>query len=1095
MTTEGPATTVNENGIDRRFVTETEAFQALLKRLELDRRVGVGGLWGSSQALVFAALAERHQGPWLLVVSSDGEVDLLTDDLTTLGLECTVLPARVGDNSRGGVDPENVRARLRVAQELTGPPERRPRILVATLASLLDPIPSPEHLSDDYLHLSVGNTLDTDDLLDRLVTTGYTRVPLAESPGEVSLRGDIFDLFPFAAELPVRVELFDEEIESIRTFDPETQRSIEPLKQTALLITSDAGSVTDGKGVPPLSILPPTMVVIEFEPLRIEDIAEGLRVRSTAHARALVELRTEFANRQRVALSSLPADAINFQTKSVQSFAVGVDQAVSALGTAVLEGQEVLLFARDAAERSRWERRLEDQAQRPRLVDGALGKGFRIPETGLIAIAHREVLGIMGAKAKKSTKAERHKVRALESFFELKVGDLVVHAVHGLARFIGLEAIPRAGGEEEHLELVFADDVRVFVPASRLNLVQRYIGSGAKAAKLDKVGGQAFRKRKEKVERALIDLAGELLEVQARRELRRRDPLPIDDDLVTDVIAAFPHDDTPDQSKTDNEIDGDLRRAQPMDRLLCGDVGFGKTEIAVRAALRVVSGGGQVAVLVPTTVLAEQHGKTFSNRLAEFPITVETISRYRTGKKAKEVLNRVATGQVDILIGTHRLLSKDVTFKNLALLVIDEEQRFGVTHKEHFKSMRSEIDVLTLSATPIPRTLHMSISGLRDISALTMPPVGRQEVATKLMWSQEVDRIRDALLFEKSRGGQVFFLHNRVQSIARRTRELQMLVPEMTFAIGHGQMGGRELSKVMKTFESGEADCLVATTIIENGVDIPSAGTILIDDADMFGLAELHQLRGRVGRGSQKAFCFLLLDKTKPMRKVARDRLAALEELTHLGAGFQISMKDLELRGAGNLLGPEQSGHIGAVGYDMYCRLLKQTVERLTFEGGDREALAKDVSAAVTAEIETDAVELELGLKTLLPTEWAPKADDRLDLMRELGRIETDEDAKDALAMLGDRFGRVTEEAENLVRLFRLRARMAELGVRRLLWRDDTYVMEFTDRVALEAAFQEKVELRVLRAGMAHLVIPRRAHKDAKAALTWIEGLLSESDD
>lgn len=1083
---------VTDQGLARHFITDTAAFGKLLKRFAVDRRMGVGGLWGASQSLLFAALTEHLQGPWLVVVSSFSEAEMMQDDLELLTIESTILPARSSGAARGAVDPENVRARLRVAQELTGPPERRPRVLIATIESLLDPIPSPESFSDDYLHLSTGNKLNTEDLLDRLVNTGYTRVPLAEARGEISLRGDILDLFTFAADLPVRVELFDDEIESIRTFDPETQRSVETLKQTALLITSDAGGVTDGTGIPPLSILPPTMVVVELEPLRIEDISEGLRVRSTAHARALVELRTEFAERQRISLSSLPADSINFETKSVQSFALGLEAAADALGTSVLEGQSVVLFTRDDAERERWQNRLAEQTHQPELALGSLSKGFRIPETKLIAVAHREVLGIVGARGMRSTQAQKHKVKALESFFELKVGDLVVHAVHGLSRFVGLEPIARAGGEEEHLELVFADDVRVYVPASRLNLVQRYIGSGSNSPQLDKLGGQAFRKRKEKVERALIDLAGELLEVQARRELRIREPLPIDTELVKQVIDAFPYTDTIDQAKTDIEIEGDLTRPQPMDRLLCGDVGFGKTEIAVRAAIRVVSGGGQVAILVPTTVLAEQHGKTFASRLAEFPITVETISRYRTGKTAKEILNRVATGKVDILIGTHRLLSKDVTFKNLALLIIDEEQRFGVTHKEHFKNLRSEIDVLTLSATPIPRTLHMSISGLRDISALTMPPEGRQEVATQLVWQQEFDRLRDALLFEKARGGQVFFLHNRVQSIERRTRELQALVPELTFIIGHGQMAGRELAKVMSTFESGAIDCLVATTIIENGVDIPSAGTILIDDADMFGLSELHQLRGRVGRGSQKAFCYLLLDKTKPMRKVARERLAALEELTHLGAGFQISMKDLELRGAGNLLGPEQSGHIGAIGYDMYCRLLKQTVTRLTFEGGDRAALAKSVPAAVTAEIETHAVELELGLKTLLPREWAPKPDDRLDLMRELGRIETDQDAQDVLAMFRDRFGRVPDDAKNLVRLFRLRARMADLGVRRLLWREDVYVIEFADRVALEGAFNSKVELRVLRAGVAHLVLPRKVHRNPASALTWVEKLLRE---
>ena len=577
--------------------------------------------------------------------------------------------------------------------------------------------------------------------------------------------------------------------------------------------------------------------------------------------------------------------------------------------------------------------------------------------------------------------------------------------------------------------------------------------------------------------------------MQAKRETRRRDPWKPDAELVREVLDSFPYEGTKDQAQADAEIERDLASQTPMDRLLCGDVGFGKTEIALRAAFRVVSGGGQVAVLVPTTVLAQQHYETFLERFADFPVSVEVMSRYVTGKHSKDVIGRTARGEVDILIGTHRLLSKDISFQKLGLLIIDEEQRFGVTHKEHFKQLRSEVDILTLTATPIPRTLHMSLSGARDITALAEPPPGRQEIDTVIGWTDDSATIRDAVLREKNRGGQVFFLHNRVRTINHRTRELMGIVPECSYAIGHGQMSGGELREVMGVFTRGDVDVLVASTIIENGIDIPTAGTILMDDADRFGLAELHQLRGRVGRGRHKSYCYLLIDRSRPLKEVARKRIKALEELTQLGAGFQISMKDLEIRGAGNILGPEQSGHIAAVGYDMYCRLLKRTVERLQQDPGLIEAteeLLRDVPRDVTAELESQAVELELGLAAYLPTEWVPQVDARLELLRKLNEIDTEADAEEARAMMRDRFGRVPPEALALVEVFLVRALLAHVGIKQLLYRGETYVIEYRDRIALESAFGGAgLELRPLRAGLAHLVIPAGNHT-ARQALDWL---------
>ncbi|MEM7309444.1 MAG: transcription-repair coupling factor [Planctomycetota bacterium] len=1078
---------------------EVPGFELLVQAAASGGRFYAGGLWGSSQTFVLAGLALRAPGPCLAIASTETEAEVLVDDLAAFGAEPVHLPARETTGARRSdalADPDSVRRRLQVAQRISGPAERRPRLVVASLLSMLQPVPSPRDLERDFLHLALGARLEIEELLGRLVSSGYSRQPLAESPGEVSSRGDILDVFPFASDLPLRIELFDDEIESLRLFDPESQRSVESLDRASVCVASDVGGVEDGRGLPVAELLSPATAFVEIEPLRLADQAEGLRIQSTAHKRALATLEASIGGHARIALQSLPGDDHDFGTRSVQGLAVGLKEAPAALRETAQDGGTTVVLFRTETEERRFNEQLATAEAVPglRTAQGSVARGFRFPDLGATIVNQRELAGVLGARARART-PKVHRVRALQSFFELKIGDLVVHAVHGVGQYAGLQRMERAGGEEEHLHLLFADDVSLYVPASRIELVQRYVGGGSATPTLDRIGGQTFRRRKEKVERALVDLAAELLQVQAKRETQSRPPWKPDAAMVRDLLGSFPYEDTKDQATADGEIAKDITGKRPMDRLLCGDVGFGKTEVALRAAFRVVSAGGQVAILVPTTVLAQQHYETFKERLAPFAVEVATLSRYVTGAAARDVVKRTAEGSVDILVGTHRILSKDVDFKHLGLVIIDEEQRFGVKHKEHFKGLRASVDVLTLTATPIPRTLHMSLSGIRDISALSEPPEGRQEIETSLAYEDDNTLIRDAVLREKNRGGQVFFLHNRVQSIQGRVRELMELIPECEFAIGHGQMHGNVLRRVMTTFAKGEVDVLVATTIIENGIDIPTAGTILLDRADHFGLAELHQLRGRVGRGRHKAYCYLLIDRAKPVGQQARERLKALEELTQLGAGFQISMKDLELRGAGNILGPEQSGHIAAIGYDMYCRLLKETVDRLT-AGGAAEELLRDVPAAVQRELEAEAVEMELGIEAFLPKEWIPSADTRVELLRRLAAVQSDEQAEEIRASLHDRYGRLPAAAEELVRQFRLRPKLAALGIRRLLWRDDTYFLAYADRVLLEealAADKDGFELRPLRAGQAHLVIPRRAHGDAAAALAWLEGLLSEA--
>ncbi len=1073
--------------VDPQLAQRAPEIEALAIALETRRSVAAGGLWGASQALCLAALALRVQGPWLAVVSTEAEAQSLALDLEQFATRAVFLCARADSSSRKGaeIDSDALRERLQVAQQLAGPPEHRPRLLVASVLSLLEPIPDAAALERDRLELEKGARLDVEHLVRRLIDAGFSRVPLVERAGELSLRGEILDVFPRASDLPLRIELFDDEIESLRRFDPTLQTSVESLKQVSVSLAADPGGIEDGGGVQPHSLLSPTTIVVEIEPLRIEDRVEGLRIQSASHQRALLALRSAFATRRKLELQSLPARDVHFDTRSVQALSVGVRASPNALREAAANGTRIVVACRTSAEQDRFQQVLDEAGgvAGVQVQVGNVSKGFRWPALSQIVVNHRELAGLELAR-RSSPARVAHKTRALQSFFELKPGDYVVHAVHGVALYRGLSRMTRGSGEEDHLHLEFAEEVSLFVPASRIDLVQRYVGAGGKGAispALDKIGGQSFRRRREKVERALFDLASELLEVQAKRELSTRPPWRPDAQLVASMIGEFPFVDTQDQATVDLEIAANLAGEHPMDRLLCGDVGFGKTEIAIRAAFRVAAAGGQVAVLVPTTVLAHQHYLTFRERLSDFALEIGVLSRTVGNKETRALVERIERGEIDIVVGTHRLLSKDVRFKRLGLAIIDEEQRFGVAHKEHFKTLREKIDILTLSATPIPRTLHMSLSGVRDISALSIAPPGRQEIETALVDNTDETFIRDAFVREKNRGGQIFFLHNRVNSIVGVAQRLMKLVPECSFAIGHGQMGARALEEVMDQFSRGDADCLVATTIVENGLDIPAAGTIFIDDANHFGLAELHQLRGRVGRGQYKAHCYLLIDPNRPMREIARDRLKALEELNQLGAGFQISMKDLEIRGAGNILGPQQSGHIAAVGYDMYCRLLKLTIERMK-AGLGADGLVSDAELM-------PGIELELGLRAYLPAEWIASQDTRLEALRSLDGAHSPTELETVLAGLRDRFGRVPAEAEALVRQFSLRLALEPLSITRIAWRDNAYLVEYSDRAALEPLARGPVELRNLRTGVAHLIVPKRV-KNPATALAWLEDLL-----
>jgi transcription-repair coupling factor (superfamily II helicase) len=765
---------------------------------------------------------------------------------------------------------------------------------------------------------------------------------------------------------------------------------------------------------------------------RIDD-ATGLFVPEAAFANLL-----QLPN---VTVTALPRPSVeasaHLRVESVEKFSGNVQRVRDELdAVATGDTQQVLIACQSDAEAHRLTDVLKagklSQSDRLRLVTGHVRAGFRLVTAGIVVIGSHEIfhkdLLPPGVKAPRGKSPSRQiESRAIDSFLDLNEGDYVVHVAHGIARFRGMKMLSRGdrgegtgerededsgltplpsplSPQEENLILEFRDGVFLYVPATRIDLVQKYVGGSQTEPELSKLGGLSWGRKKEKVAEAVRDMAADMIQVQAVRQAMPGFAFPPDTDWQREFEAAFPYQETPDQPSAIAEVKGDIEKPKSMDRLICGDVGYGKTEVAIRAAFKAIDNGKQVAILVPTTVLAEQHYRTFSQRFAEYPFTVDVVSRFKSAGKIKETLKKLAAGSVDVVVGTHRLLSKDVKFKDLGLVIIDEEQRFGVEHKERLKHLRATVHVLTMTATPIPRTLHGALLGIREISNLETPPPERQPVETRIMrWDNQL--IKHAINREMNRGGQVYFVHNRVHDIHDIATKVKMIVPEAKVVVGHGQMTAEELEKAMVAFVRKEADILVATTIIESGLDIPNANTIFIDDADIYGLADLHQLRGRVGRQKNRAYAYLIVNPVKMLTPTAQRRLKAIEEFTELGAGFKIAMRDLEIRGAGNILGGEQSGHIASVGYEMYCQLLENAVRALKHQP-PRQAVE---------------VNIDLPWPAYLPREYVPGQKLRIEVYRRLARLRELKKLDDFRQELRDRYGPPPETLEWLFRTTEIR--------------------------------------------------------------------------
>ncbi len=1025
-----------------RAIQRAPGFPEVLAALKNGRAATIDGAWGSAAPLASSALALHAPSSLLVALAHVGDCDDFADDLAAFsGIRPEVFPAWEKALRESDAADEVFARRLQTARKLqSGTP---PRIVVAPIQALMQPLPTPAALCRTSRPIHVGLTVPMEDLTAWLVTSGMTRVEVVEVAGEFSLRGGILDVFPPDHVQPFRIEFFGDDVESIRPFEPETQRSSGRIESVTLSAAANLKALEPGDLGHIADWLPTDAWVALIEPSDLRDEAK-LYLQRVEDRRGLFTLEATFARLLKfpsIALATLSADSLettcHLKIESVERFSGELGKVKNELDAASA-GEGVLVACHNEGEVERLKEVFADTTMaregRLQLTIGHVRAGFRMVDPPWLVLSDHELFA--RADVRRPVVRRRYESRAIDSFLDLREGDHVVHLNHGIAVYRGLQLVEKSPEyDEEQLVLEFAEGTRMFVPVSRVELVQKYVGGGRGAPTLSKVGSSSWEKKKKRVAEAVVDLAGELIDIQAKRDAMPGHGFPNEDShWMTEFEASFPYEETPDQLAAIEATKRDMVTPRPMDRLICGDVGYGKTEIAMRAVFKAVDGGKQVAVLVPTTVLAEQHFRTFSSRMAEFPFTIECVNRFRPKADIKDALKRAAEGRLDVLIGTHRLVQKDVVFKDLGLVIIDEEQRFGVEDKEWLKALRTTVDVLTLSATPIPRTLHMSLLGIRDISNLETPPPDRKAIETRInRWDD--DLIKRAIHRELNRDGQVYFVHNRVYDIHIIKDRVQAIVPEARILVGHGQMAGEELERAMLKFVRHEADILLATTIIESGLDIPNVNTIFINEADKYGLADLHQLRGRVGRYKHRAYAYLLLDGDRTVTPNAVKRLKAIEEFTELGAGFKIALRDLEIRGAGNILGAEQSGHIESVGYELYCSLLEGAVRSLT---GKADKPAFDCL-------------IELAWRAHLPRDYVPAPKVKVELYRRLARMRTLDRLEDFRQELVDRFGAPPQPALNLLKEAELRILAERWKLAKVHVEDQYAVFRYRERDRVEA--------------------------------------------
>jgi len=1042
-------------------------------------------LRGSSPAFIIGAVFQHHTCKHLnhVVICEDAEAAAYlhnTLENLTKALNIFYFPSSFKNRKNFRLlNSSHVMLRTEALMKFSLPTGDRTGMMITYPEALFEKVALPGSLSENIIFIKVGDTIDVNGLMEKFVKYGFDRTDFVYEPGQFAIRGGILDIYSFGNEKPYRIELFGNEVDSVRIFDPETQLSERKLLQVSIIPNVETQFESEGK-ISILEFLPENTVVWSQDALlthdrlltQEEDLQLFLQMQADGAFKPSEDDRLEKVNispetfvtahhldeglKKRClihfGLSSFPISSpdapgkqkvvIDFQTKEQPAFNRQFDMLIKDLATWEKKGFQLYLFAENPRQLERLHSIFEDLRAEIHFipVPTSIHEGFIDEDLKVVCYTDHQIFQRYH-KYKVKQAYNKNKALTLRTLRELQPGDYVTHIDHGVGVYSGLQKIEVNGKLQEAVRIIYRDKDILYVNINSLHKISKYTGKEGTIPKVNKLGSDTWQKLKEKTKTRVKEIAFDLIQLYAQRKAQTGFSHSPDNYMQTELEASFIYEDTPDQSKATQDVKKDMESASPMDRLVCGDVGFGKTEVAIRCAFKTCLDGKQAAVLVPTTILAFQHYKTFKDRLKDFPVTIDYVNRFKSAKEKKDTYKRLEEGKIDIIIGTHTLLGKDVKFKDLGLLVIDEEQKFGVAHKEKIKTLRTNVDCLTLTATPIPRTLQFSLMGARDLSIINTPPPNRQPIQTEVQVFNE-DFIRDAIYYETERGGQVFFIHNRVLGLAEMAGIIQALCPDISIGFAHGQLEGHILEERILDFIEKKYDVLVCTNIVESGVDIPNVNTILVNNAHQFGLSDLHQLRGRVGRSNKKAFCYLLAPPMSTLPNDSRKRLQTLEQHSELGSGFQIAMRDLDIRGAGNMLGGEQSGFMAEIGFEMYQKILDESIKELKrtqFRTLFKEEIAKQENYVQDCTIDTD-------LEILIPDSYVENITERLSLYTRLDNCDTEEELQEFAKEMYDRFGPVPKQVIDLFDTVRCRKLAVELGFEKMLLKDETLKCYFVNK-------------------------------------------------
>lgn len=1048
--------------IVRSLFKQSSALGKLALRLRSGTRENcvVSGLVGSATSLVIADAFKTSEKPFLLILNDKEEAAYHLNDLENILGEDAVLfypgsyrrPYQIDET-----DNANVLLRSEVLNRINS--RRKPALIVTYPEALFEKVVTKKELEKNTLKLSLNDTVSIDFVNEVLFEYKFKRTDFVTEPGEFSVRGGILDVFSFSNDEPYRIEFFGDDVDSIRTFDVETQLSLEQLKKISIIPNVENKMLDENRESFLKYVSSKTVVCLKNEELLSGAIDKLFRKATEAYNQQQGEvkmsapaelfctsrlLKEQLDGFTTVTLSSTPngAEEISFNTVPQPSFNKQFNLLIENLNQNTADGYTNYIFCSSESQAKRFHDIFDDaqgHVEQYETIVFSLFQGFIDHENRNVCYTDHQIFERYHKFSLKNGYAKKQAI-TLKELTNLEVGDYVTHIDHGIGRFGGLQKIDVEGKQQEAIKLIYGERDILYLSIHSLHKISKYNGKDGTTPKIYKLGSAAWKKLKQKTKKRVKEIAFNLIELYAKRRLQKGFQYDPDSYLQHELESSFMYEDTPDQGTATADVKADMESERPMDRLVCGDVGFGKTEVAVRAAFKAVDNGKQVAILVPTTILAFQHFKTFSERLAGMPVNVDYLNRFRTAKERKTVLEGLKNGTLDIVIGTHQLVSKSVTFKDLGLLIIDEEQKFGVSVKDKLKTIKENVDTLTLTATPIPRTLQFSLMAARDLSVITTPPPNRYPVETHVIRFGE-ETIRDAVRYEISRGGQVFFVHNRIENIKEVAGLIQRLVPDAKIGIGHGQMEGKKLEDLMLRFMDNKFDVLVSTTIIESGLDVPNANTIFINNANNFGLSDLHQMRGRVGRSNKKAFCYFITPPYSAMTDDARKRITALEQFSELGSGLNIAMKDLEIRGAGDLLGGEQSGFINEIGFETYQKILAEAIEEL------KEKEFKDLYTETDKEFKNrkfvKEVVIDTDFELLFPDDYVNNITERLNLYTKLNELKTEPELQKFEKELLDRFGELPEEVEDLLNSVRIKWLAIDMGLERVVMKKGRFIGYF----------------------------------------------------